>query len=99
MPSFYGYIPTPRTGVAEYVPQNYTSTVLNQVATTGNVAFTPGLRTQLLAEWHRWHSGSIVVADAGVKSAKARKLVSWVVARPPVMTHGVALWLHVDNTT
>jgi len=98
VPSYYGYIPTPGTGVAEYYGQTFTFNVLNEIASLGNVvALTPVLRATLLAQWRQWHVGSIVVASQGPNSATATRLITGVLSRQPIMTHGVALWLHVGG--
>ena len=71
---FIGYIPTPRTGVAEYVRR---TTRLRFSTKLDGPAMWP---SPLDCEHNCWQSGtagtcvSIVVADAGVNSARAREI-------------------------
>jgi hypothetical protein len=76
-----------------------TAATLVQLAAGSPPEETPGLRTEILAEWRSWHVQSVVAfpslaADpAGATAFPA--FPTWLTGRPPTPDDGATVWYHL----
>ena len=96
MPGGYVLVPV-RKGPPVWGSATLTTAMLEGIQGGAQITETPALRHALRAQWRRWGAQTFIMGPGGDETA-ARAFVTWVIGKPPVVTHGVYVWYDLQRS-
>ena len=96
MPGGYVLVPV-RHGPPAWGSATFTTAMLEGIQGGAQITETPALRRTLRVQWRRWGAQTFIMGPGGGETA-ARAFVTWVIGKPPVATHGVYVWYHLQRS-
>jgi hypothetical protein len=95
-PGGYFLVPQLGTGRASLGRTTLTSSILSELYRGVEVARTEVLRAQLRSQLDAWKIQSLVAAPLGTDPGAAISFLTWLAGGPPMKSHGVEVWYHLE---